>query len=712
MYLLSQFRFLIVLFTFLLVQTSFAGPNEFIVETVRGVVTVSPNGRPLKPKDRLKLNDIVTTAEKSFVKILNSDNGVISVGPKSSMQLMDNQENGASVINLLQGQVRAHFNNKNNKDYKAIVKSQTASMGVRGTDFHFIYNSENNISTVLTYEGNIDFVELKKDQEFSFKDFKNNNKINVPPGYISGVFSKEISATTPIKISPLQFSILENNREFKEGNGKSLIRPKESTSILKSETEKSTAKITTAPNKFTTDEYFEDRIKENPAMRNGGYLDLKSGIYVQPPESSNYDSKSDIYFPPVEFGGIDEISGEYVAPPGLILHPLKGFIFTTDVLQKGVSVVTTGVTDLGGMGLNMASKTVNAIKDNTGIVGSSVGTGAELVATGIEKTVDLGQEASSMVLGQVANSLNMVVHDVFLNRVSDVKNALPIIKYFKIKLTQNIETGHVNSDKYNMYDRYVERHNAVTSKTAFSFKAQKSFYTNFFARPRVDFKKTTMLSDNINLDVFNQYTLYSGVDLGYSSEVKNNKYQTFFSLQKGKLRKIPMRHDNYITHEDTWRFGFNKLLLSKQGYSTVFDYHYEKYKGPFDGKGHRHELNIAEVLSVSDTKFVRLLLNWNRILQERYANTTNWTTRMNFLMNTQKWDMSIEHWLGFRELYNTGTIIKRDKERNYFIGTSLSKNFKDNFSVQFGYEILKQTSPIENFKYTAQQFSGGVAYLF
>ena len=704
---------------------------EFIVENIRGEAKLEPGGRVLKVKDELSVNNVITTSAKSFVKIADSKGGVISVGPESSIKLAKSEAAEVTTINLIKGQLRATFKKNESENYKSVIKTPTAAMGVRGTDFHFIYNPDNHISTILTYDGKVDFVEHAPDQEMTLQQFEASQKIKIPTGHISGVFTDEAKATEPIKISPIQFEILKSNFELKEGTGQKVTRAKESKSMgtgdlasTQNDLAKKDNNLIPVPKKFIDDEYFEDKVKANPTIKSGGYLDLKTGIYVRPPDNSDYDAANDVYYPPIEFGGIDEESGEYVAPPGLILHPLKGFMFTTDIMQKGFHAITSTVNDkfvtpiadtvtnVGSKGYDVLKKSATTLRDNTGFVGDTVGKGVGLVGSGVGMTLDLAENTSSTVLNTMANSLNSVVHDLFLTRISEIKEKTPIIKYFKIKFVQTIDQNHLNADQYNMYDRYIERHNALASRTNFDVKFQKSIYTNFFVRPHMDFKKTYMFGDDVNLNVFNQQTLYAGSDFGYSTVVKEMKYQTFFSIEKGKTRKVVQNTENYLTHEDSWRFGFNKLLLGQKKFSTTLGYHFEKYTGPFDGDGKRHQVDISEIISASDTQFIRLLVNWNKILQERYGETHNWSTKLNFFTTTLKWNMNFEYWIGLRMLYNTGTMIKRDKENNYFIGTMLTKNFDNNFSVQFGYELLKQTSPIETYRYVSQQFTGGLSYIF
>jgi hypothetical protein len=700
-----------------------------MVEALRGEVRVEPGNRVVKVNDLLQVNETVSTSDKSFVKLLDSSGGKILVGPKSSIKLARDEVGKISSIDVIKGQIRATFNKKNNGNYKFFVKSKSASMGIRGTDFHYIYNPENNVSTVLTYEGNVEFSEHLGEKSMTAEEFSKAEKVKIPKGHISGVFYHNAKATLPIKISPMQFSLLETNTELIEGSGQKITRPKESKAsgnILspnnEGELSKKDQNIIPVPKKFIEDEYFEDKVKGNPVIKSGGYLDLKTGIYIHPSENSEYDEVNDIYYPAVEFGGIDEESGEYVAPPGLLLHPLKGFMYTTDLLQKGFhnisSTVNNVLTPVGDTVVNVGEKTVGLVKDvattlrdNTGIVGSTVGKGVELVGSGVSKSLDLAQDTSSLVLNNLANSLNYVLNDTVLTKVKELKEHIPLVNYLKIKFNQVFDYNHTNIDKYNMYDRTIENHQAVSSQTNLDFKLQKSFYTKFFIRPHFDLKYRNYLGDNVNLKSYDQNVFYVGSDFGYSTTVKEMKYQTYFSVEKGKVRKAPAYKNEFRTEEDSWRFGFNKMILGQKMFSTVFGFQYEKYNGRFDGKGKRYMLKVAEILSVDDSKFVRISLDWNKINQEKYGVTNNWSPRLNFYITTLKWNMNFDYWAGMRFLENTGIIYKRRKEQSYFIG-GLIKQFENNFSVQFNYEWVRQQSPDKLFDYLSQSFSTGINYTF
>jgi hypothetical protein len=115
--------------------------NAALVKVVKGKAFKVLNGKkePIKKKDWLKEGTTVQTAEKSFVRLIYTDKSSMNVGPKSEMKIeqFDNKEPG--MINMIKGKIRS----KVSKDYlkidkkrsKLLIRTPSAVMGVRGTEF-------------------------------------------------------------------------------------------------------------------------------------------------------------------------------------------------------------------------------------------------------------------------------------------------------------------------------------------------------------------------------------------------------------------------------------------------------------------------------------------------------------------------------------------------------------------------------------------------
>ena len=64
-------------------------------------------------------------------------------------------------ISLIKGKLRTKVIKKGTKLTKdkssnsLFIKTNTASLGVRGTDFQVVYNAKNKVTSLLTYEGEV-----------------------------------------------------------------------------------------------------------------------------------------------------------------------------------------------------------------------------------------------------------------------------------------------------------------------------------------------------------------------------------------------------------------------------------------------------------------------------------------------------------------------------------------------------------------------------
>lgn len=89
---------------------------------------------PIALNQRFNEGDQIKTYKNSFLKLKTIDNIIINIGPYSDFKFnkfsFSNKEK--SVFTLARGKMRAFFSEKS-KQTKNIIKTKTASMGVRGT---------------------------------------------------------------------------------------------------------------------------------------------------------------------------------------------------------------------------------------------------------------------------------------------------------------------------------------------------------------------------------------------------------------------------------------------------------------------------------------------------------------------------------------------------------------------------------------------------
>ncbi|MBT6324661.1 MAG: FecR domain-containing protein, partial [Bdellovibrionales bacterium] len=199
------------------------------VTKIRGKATVllpkSKEAKKLSLGDQLFEDSSLLTYKSSYLQITFIDDSVMNIGSQSKLILtkFDNQSNH-KIANLIKGQLRTYIKNEpkkqKNKRVKFIIGTQTAALGVRGTEFETIYNEKSNATTLLTYNGEVLIKKKEKAQPTSPKvkeTLSFNNIVKsmekestvVSEGKYLGVTKSQKEITTPIKISPVQFSLLK-----------------------------------------------------------------------------------------------------------------------------------------------------------------------------------------------------------------------------------------------------------------------------------------------------------------------------------------------------------------------------------------------------------------------------------------------------------------------------------------------------------------------
>ena len=311
-----------LIFCFILIITSFPlFAKTFHVVKSHGNFEIFDNKGIKQSSSKIDYGYRIKTKANSFLKIKTPKNHMMVVGPSSEVVLEQVSEyDERTLLDILKGQIRMQSDGVKKEKIKFFIRSKTASMGVRGTDFHIIYNPLNKITSTISYSGDVQMRKIHPQIDYvddmdAFLD--SNHTIKVPKGSFSGSYIGYEKLADPTKISPEQFSTLEKNNELAMNH---LLTEFDGDSL----DEASDIELVPPP----TEEFIPDRdmfIGEKVLTRPGGYIDLNTGIYVSPPEDAPYDKDQKVYQIPEEKGQFDKESGEYIPPLGLILHPLEGF---------------------------------------------------------------------------------------------------------------------------------------------------------------------------------------------------------------------------------------------------------------------------------------------------------------------------------------------------------------------------------------------------
>lgn len=331
------------------------------VEQLRGNVTqLKPGAREANPVflgDQILEDTSIVTGEKSFVRLKFLDGTLLNLGPAGKVVVVQMKEQGAGVISLLKGTMRTQVEKSKNPkegENKLFVRTRSAAMGVRGTDFQTIYNPENKATSLLTFKGEVAMTsfkegaaqtELKKirvnnedieiqevvkkvdpkvEQKELAQALKSKNTVLVKPGQFSGTVQKLETVSKPVKISPVQLNALYKNQDLQVKSEEELA--KEGSKNLKEETKKAIREnlVAQAEQEAPPEGFYNEKTKEF-APKSGGFLDLKTGLYVPPAADSEFDAQRKVYIP-TKVGSVDNQTGEYKAPEGLKLDAKEGFV--------------------------------------------------------------------------------------------------------------------------------------------------------------------------------------------------------------------------------------------------------------------------------------------------------------------------------------------------------------------------------------------------
>ncbi|MDO9181873.1 MAG: FecR family protein, partial [Bacteriovorax sp.] len=352
--------FFILLFPAILFSNTVSNQIAEVIK-IRGEVSqLSPGARTARVValgDKFVEDTSILTGPKSFVKIKFIDNSELNVGPESKIIIAEMKKDSVGIISLLKGRIRTEVEKDTEKPNtnKFFIKTRTAALGVRGTDFQTIYNPENKMTSLLTYRGEVAMAKVdestyrrleesservivrddvtktpeikntvvKKLDEIEElnKVLKNKETVLVPAGQNSFASDALKKTSLPVKISPVQLEALYKNQDFHEKSNN--LNPQS----VADENFKPTLKV--ADQVAPAEGLFNQKTGDF-APKSGGFIDLNTGLYIPPANDAKLDTKTGVYVAN-KIGNIDADTGQYLAPKGLILDAKKGFILADDI---------------------------------------------------------------------------------------------------------------------------------------------------------------------------------------------------------------------------------------------------------------------------------------------------------------------------------------------------------------------------------------------
>ncbi len=335
--------------TLLLPLCLFAASDDAKVVKVSGRATKllpgSMSASLVKIGDKIPQDTSLVTTRRSFIVLSLADDSKVTIGPRSKIVLSYSANESGSVLSLLKGKLRSKV--EKNKNKKLYITTRSAALGVRGTDFQTIYNPQNSITNLLTFNGEVEIAKINEsDIKYKTKvvnSYKrtDSNKVKVvsesyrvpvigtrdvetllrdkepelvKAGQFSGTVSSFDSISKPVKISPVQLSLLYNNDTLSEPT---------STSPREINDSKNIGTIFQADQVAPLEGYVDVANKEF-APKSGGVIDLESGLYIPPGKNSVFDEKKRVYVAK-SIGRLDSATGAFIPPQGLRVDPVLGF---------------------------------------------------------------------------------------------------------------------------------------------------------------------------------------------------------------------------------------------------------------------------------------------------------------------------------------------------------------------------------------------------
>jgi hypothetical protein len=269
----------------------------------------------------------ILSQDKSFVVLKYKNGSSLTLGPNSKIVIDQTPNKELQVYSLLMGKMKAVIRNQNQtQENKAIIRTKNSALGIRGTEFQVGYSPDSKITSLVTFHGAVAMVKLSAQEanEVSLNDVEKKLKettIEVKTGEYSGVSQNLKLATSPVKISPEQFT------KLKLAETLGAVPENISDATFKTEL----ASTISEYQKTSTDDTKVNNDVFTPKA--GGYVDIVTGIYLAPLANAELDKKMNIYIPTEKMGKINE-DGNYIPPEGLAIDPKKGFV----VVSKTASI--------------------------------------------------------------------------------------------------------------------------------------------------------------------------------------------------------------------------------------------------------------------------------------------------------------------------------------------------------------------------------------
>lgn len=629
----------LILFIILIIPSSYSFAKTFKVLVSKGQILAFDKDGKEQSLNELSYGSTLKTKKSSFIKIKTPKNHLLVIGPSSELTLkLHTKEDKRTVLDIIKGQIRMKSEGPKENKAKFFIKTKTASMGIRGTEFHVIYNSLNKITSTVSYSGDVEMRKIHPridyvDEIDTFLD--SDHTINIPKGTFSGSYIGYEKLGDPTKINPDQFKALEKNDS---------LQMKHELTSFKGEAPEEEVEVDLVPP--PTEEFLPDRdlfLGEKIDARPGGYLDLNTGIYVSPPEDAPYDEKNEVYKMPEEKGFFDKLSGEYIPPLGLILHPLEGFKV---VSQKVIGNLK-----------KLRDKSVEGLEKFAGQLNEGFGISYLKDIHSFIKGNSLLSKLKFDFKAEFEYDSNIVQH--FYNEVIKVTDQASIVWYFDARV------GH-----------------------------RRFLNTKWYIHPQLFFTdKIHLRAHTPELKNQDHYLVGGRVELGRRGTFWGLPSQLSFSLGKYADRKRIQPSQEYENYLSAVQLGAKLFVKVDRHFSFHGELHFEDYqrREGYEGLFYRPSFYLQYRLSNRD--YLRLKGIFSSRVQDEIRDERN-TSRFEIAYFRREFFGSTDLYLNIGPTYSRpGKEFGKGKDETMLESTiKLKSNFYGNISYDLYYRYQNHYS--------------------
>lgn len=189
------------------------------IKEFRGKVYKESNGssRLVKHGERFYKNDVVSTGEKSMVKLELIDESILNLSAQSQLKFTDykfvDKSDREIIFNFIKGQVRSLVKNKNKNGSGVIIKTPLAIMGIRGTELLVNHRQLKNVevSEFALVSGE---AEVSNGKDLS-QIIKKGDRMTVLEDKVKAISAKDLRQLSETELTELKALAMDENKEFK-----------------------------------------------------------------------------------------------------------------------------------------------------------------------------------------------------------------------------------------------------------------------------------------------------------------------------------------------------------------------------------------------------------------------------------------------------------------------------------------------------------------